>query len=56
MTNQEIREEMIVQIEYLKTIDILNRVGMHNKDEEQIKAETKSRIEELYHQLLEDEP
>ena len=53
MTNKEIREEMMLQIEQLKTINILNRLGMHNKDEEQTKAEIKSRIEELYQQLLE---
>lgn len=56
MTNQEIREEMMLQIEQLKTINILNRLGMHNRDEEQIKAEIKSRIEALYQQLLEEEP
>lgn len=55
MTNQEIREEMMLQIEYLKTINILNRLGMHNRDEEQTKAEIKSRIEALYQQLLEEE-
>ena len=54
MTNQEIREEMMLQIEQLKTINILNRLGMHNKDEEQTKAGIKSRIEELYQQLLEE--
>ena len=32
MTNKEIREEMMIQIEQLKTIEILNRLGMHNKD------------------------
>ena len=56
MTNQEIREEMMLQIEYLKTINILNRLGMHIRDEEQTKAEIKSRIEALYQQLLEEEP
>lgn len=55
MTNKEIREEMMLQIEQLKTINILNRLGMHNKDEEQTKAEIKSRIEELYQQLLEED-
>ncbi|ERI74119.1 hypothetical protein CLOSYM_04377 [[Clostridium] symbiosum ATCC 14940] len=54
MTNKEIREEMMLQIEQLKTINILNRLGMHNKDEEQTKAGIKSRIEELYQQLLEE--
>ena len=54
MTNTEIREEMMLQIEQLKTINILNRLGMHNKDEEQTKAGIKSRIEELYQQLLEE--
>ena len=54
MTNKEIRDEMMLQIEQLKTINILNRLGMHNKDEEQTKAEIKSRIEELYQQLLDD--
>ena len=44
MTNKEIREEMMLQIEQLKTINILNRLGMHNKDEEQTKAGIKSRI------------
>ena len=39
MTNKEIREVMMLQIEQLKTINILNRLGMHNKDEEQTKAE-----------------
>ena len=43
MTNKEIREEMMLQIEQLKTINILNRLGMHNKDEEQTKVEIKSR-------------
>ncbi|WP_314723532.1 hypothetical protein [Enterocloster bolteae] len=56
MTNKEIREEMMIQIEQLKTIEILNRLGMHNKDEVQTKADIKYRIEELYQQLLEDEP
>lgn len=55
MTNKEIREEMMLQIEQLKTINILNRLGMHNKDEEQTKAEIKSRIEELHQQLLEED-
>ncbi|WP_373263041.1 hypothetical protein [Hungatella hathewayi] len=55
MTNKEIREEMMLQIEQLKTIDILNRLGMHNKDEEQMKEEIKSRIEELYQRLLEED-
>ena len=56
MTNKEIREEMMIQIEQLKTIEILNRLGMHNKDEVQTKADIRRRIEELYQQLLEDEP
>ena len=51
---KENREEMMLQIEQLKTINILNRLGMHNKDEEQTKAGIKSRIEELYQQLLEE--
>ena len=55
MTNKEIREEMMLQIEQLKTINILNRLGMHNKDEEQTKVEIKSRIEELYQQLREED-
>ena len=46
MTNKEIRDEMMLQIEQLKTINILNRLGMHNKDEEQTKAEI-SRIEPI---------
>ncbi len=54
MTNKEIRDEMMLQIEQLKTINILNRLGMHNKGEEQTKAEIKSRIGELYQQLLEE--
>ena len=54
MTNKEIREEMMLQIEQLKTINILNRLGMHNKDEELTKSGIKSRIEELYQQLLEE--
>lgn len=56
MTNQEIREEMMLQIEQLKTIEILNRCGMHNKDENQLKTDIKARIEELYCQILEGEP
>lgn len=53
MSNDEIREEMIVQIEYLKMIDICNKNGMHSREEEQVRKETKERLQRLYDMLLE---
>lgn len=55
MTNAQIREEMMTYIEYLKMIEICNKAGLHNKNEEQIKKETKKRLQELYDMLLEVE-
>lgn len=55
ITNEQIREEMIAHIEYLKMIDICNKAGLHGKEEEQVRKESKERIQELYDMLLEVE-
>ena len=55
ITNEQIREEMMVHIEYLKMIDLCNKNGMHGKEEEQVKKKSKKRIQELYDMLLEVE-
>lgn len=55
LTNAQIREEIMSHIEYLKMIDLCNKAGLHNKQEEQIREETKKRIQELYDMLLEVE-
>lgn len=55
MTNDQIREEMMNHIEYLKMVDICNKAGLHNKDEKRIREETRERIQELYDMLLEVE-
>lgn len=53
MTNEQIREEMMEHIEYLKMIDICNKAGMHGREEDQVRKESKERIQELYDMLLE---
>lgn len=55
MTNEQIREEMMEHIEYLKMIDICNKAGMHGREEDQVKKESKERIQELYDMFLEVE-
>lgn len=55
MTNEQIREEMMAHIENLKIIDICNKAGLHGKNEEQVRKESKQRIQELYDMLLEVE-
>lgn len=55
MTNEQIREEMMEHIEYLKMIDICNKAGMHGREEDQVRKESKERIQELYDMLLEVE-
>lgn len=53
MTNEQIREEMMEHIEYLKMIDICNKAGMHGREEDQVRKESKERIQELYDMFLE---
>ena len=53
MTNEQIREEMMEHIEYLKMIDICNKAGMHGREEDQVRKESKERIQALYDMLLE---
>ena len=53
MTNDEIREEIMEHIEFLKMMDICNKANMHSADEEQVRKELKERIQELYDMLLE---
>lgn len=55
MTNEQIREEMMEHIEYLKMIDICNKAGMHGREEDQVRKESKERLQELYDMLLEVE-
>ena len=55
ITNEQIREEMMVHIEQLKMIDICNKAGLHGKEEEQVRKESKERIQELYDMLSEVE-
>ena len=55
VTNEQIREEMMEHIEYLKMIDICNKAGMHGKEEDQVRKESKERLQELYDMLLEVE-
>lgn len=55
ITNEQIREEMMVHIEQLKMIDICNKAGLYGKEEEQVRKESKERIQELYDMLLEAE-
>ena len=55
LTNAQIREEIMSHIEHLKVIDICNKAGLHNRQEEQVRKETKERIKELYDMLLEVE-
>ena len=55
ITNEQIREEMMAHIENLKLIDICNKAGLHGKEEEQVRKESKDRIQELYDMLLEVE-
>lgn len=55
MTNEQIREEMMEHTEYLKMIDICNKAGMHGREEDQVRKESKERIQELYDMLLEVE-
>ena len=42
-------------IVYLKMIDICNKAGMHGREEDQVRKESKERIQELYDMLLEVE-
>lgn len=53
ITNEQIREEMMEHIENLKMIDICNKAGLHGKEEQQVRKESKERIQELYDMLLE---
>ena len=55
MTNEQIWEEMMEHIEYLKMIDICNKAGMHGREEDQVRKESKERIQALYDMLLEVE-
>lgn len=55
VTNEQIREEMMEHIEYLKMIDLCNKAGMHGKEEDQVRKESKERLQELYDMLLEVE-
>lgn len=55
ITNEQIREEMMAHIEHLKMIDICNKAGFHGEKEEQVRKESKERIQELYDLLLEVE-
>lgn len=55
ITNEQIREEMMGHIEYLKMMDLCNRAGMHGREEEQVRKESKERIQKLYDMLLEVE-
>lgn len=45
MTNEQIRKEMMAHIEYLKIIDLCNKAGMHGKEENQVRKESKERIQ-----------
>ena len=55
LTNDQIREEIMSHIEHLKLIDICNKAGLHNKQENQIREDTKKQIQKLYDMLLEVE-
>lgn len=45
----------MAHIEHLKMIDICNKAGFHGEKEEQVRKESKERIQELYDLLLEVE-